>query len=164
MAAEEQCWKKCSVCKTAIPFKGRYWVCSVSTCNSKRTGLIFCSVNCFDRHLPGARHKNAAAIEERAPKGPEAANQAPAQASPVRRIIKTASSGQTKLKKSPSHLPYETLVVVSKLKDYIKAAGDMNTSSSCHSVISDIIRKACDQAIENARQDGRKTVMDRDFK
>ena len=96
--------------------------------------------------------------------GPETTTTQPAQAAPVRRIIKTTSSGQTKVKGASGHLPYETLVVVSKLKDYIKAAGDMNTSSSCHSTISDIIRRACDHAIENARRDGRKTVMDRDFK
>jgi len=39
----------------------------------------------------------------------------------------------------------EVLVVVSKLKKYIKESADMNTS------------------IENAKADGRKTIMDRDF-
>jgi histone H3/H4 len=29
--------------------------------------------------------------------------------------------------------------------------------------VSDMIRNLCDQAIANARKDGRKTVMDRDF-
>lgn len=57
----------------------------------------------------------------------------------------------------------ETLIVVSKLKNYIRAASEMNTSGSVADVLSDIVRNLCDQAIANARKDGRKTVMDRDF-
>jgi histone H3/H4 len=57
----------------------------------------------------------------------------------------------------------EVLVVVSKLKNYIRTASGMNTSGSVGPLLSDIIRKLCDQAIEKAKQDGRKTVMDRDF-
>lgn len=60
-------WKKCSSCKKMIGFGAGYYVCSVSTCNGKRTGYVFCSVPCFERHLPGARHKDAAAIEETSP-------------------------------------------------------------------------------------------------
>ena len=57
----------------------------------------------------------------------------------------------------------EVLVVVSKLKNYIRTASGMNTASSVGPVLSDIIRKLCDEAMEKAKQDGRKTVMDRDF-
>ncbi|MBU6375076.1 MAG: hypothetical protein KGQ59_03700 [Bdellovibrionales bacterium] len=58
----------------------------------------------------------------------------------------------------------ETLVVASKTKDYIrKASGGMNTSSAVMNVLSEKIRHLCDQAISRAKQDGRKTVMDRDF-
>lgn len=57
----------------------------------------------------------------------------------------------------------EVLIVVSKLKNYIKAQAGMNTSGSVATVISDTIRKLCDDAIEKAKSDGRKTVMDRDF-
>jgi histone H3/H4 len=39
----------------------------------------------------------------------------------------------------------------------------MNTSSAVMSVLSDRIRQLCDQAIESAKSEGRKTVMDRDF-
>jgi len=56
----------------------------------------------------------------------------------------------------------EVLVVVSKLKNYIKSKSDMNTSGGVAAVISDRVRKLCDEAIENARKDGRKTVMERD--
>lgn len=57
----------------------------------------------------------------------------------------------------------EVLVVVSKLKNHIREKSGMNTSGNVAPAISDIIRKLCDQAIEKARSDGRKTVMDRDF-
>ena len=57
----------------------------------------------------------------------------------------------------------ETLVVVSKLKTYIKSAAGMNTAGNVAPRLSDMIRQLCDQAIERARSDGRKTVMDRDF-
>jgi hypothetical protein len=59
--------------------------------------------------------------------------------------------------------PRDVLVVVSKLKAYIKAKSGMNTSDGVISVISDQIRGLCDQAAANAQRDGRKTVMDRDF-
>jgi hypothetical protein len=57
----------------------------------------------------------------------------------------------------------EVLVVVSKLKSYIKSASGMNTAGNVPPALSGIIRKLCDGAIEKAREDGRKTVMDRDF-
>lgn len=57
----------------------------------------------------------------------------------------------------------ETLVVVSKLKAYIKSAAGMNTSGNVAPKLSAIIRSLCDRAVENAKNDGRKTVMDRDF-
>lgn len=52
-------WKRCSICKKHIGFNQKYWVCNVSTCNRKRTGLQFCSVDCWDAHLPEARHRDA---------------------------------------------------------------------------------------------------------
>ncbi|MBI4222407.1 MAG: hypothetical protein HY607_06965 [Planctomycetes bacterium] len=57
----------------------------------------------------------------------------------------------------------EVLVVVSKLKQYIRSVSGMNTAGNVAPVLSDTIRKLCDQAIEKAKTDGRKTVMDRDF-
>jgi len=57
----------------------------------------------------------------------------------------------------------EILVVASKLKNYIRAKSDMNTSASVMEVVSNRVREMCDQAIENARTDKRKTVKDRDF-
>lgn len=57
----------------------------------------------------------------------------------------------------------ETLVVVSKVKAYIKKKAQMNTSASAMPALTKIVEEACNKAIENARREGRKTVMDRDF-
>ena len=57
----------------------------------------------------------------------------------------------------------EMLVVVSKLKNYIRSASGMNTASNVAEVLSDTVRRLCDQAIEKAKTDGRKTVMESDF-
>ncbi len=57
----------------------------------------------------------------------------------------------------------DILVVASKLKKYIKAKSDLNTSQSVMKVLSDFIRAHCDDAIENARKADRKTLLDRDF-
>jgi histone H3/H4 len=57
----------------------------------------------------------------------------------------------------------EILVVVSKMKDYIQKSAGMNTSGSVAAVISEQVRKLCDDAAKKAAEAGRKTVMDRDF-
>jgi histone H3/H4 len=55
------------------------------------------------------------------------------------------------------------LVVVSKLKAYIRARSGMNTSGSANEALSDLMRGLCDEAIQRAAADERKTVMGRDF-
>jgi len=57
----------------------------------------------------------------------------------------------------------ETLVVISKLKAYIRTKAGMNTAANVAPALSEAIRNMCDQAIEQAKGEGRKTVMDRDF-
>ncbi len=57
----------------------------------------------------------------------------------------------------------DVLVVASKIKKYIKDKSQMSTSANTLEVLSNIIRSVCDKAIENAKADGRKTVMDRDI-
>jgi len=57
----------------------------------------------------------------------------------------------------------EVLVVASKLKNYIRAKAGMNTSAAVMEALSKRVRELCDNAIESAKRDGRKTVMDRDF-
>lgn len=64
---------------------------------------------------------------------------------------------------SDSNSEKEVLVITSKLKKYIRSSADMSTSANVAPALSDIIRNLCDQAIENAKADKRKTVMDRDF-
>lgn len=58
----------------------------------------------------------------------------------------------------------EVLVVVSKLKNYIKETSGLSTAGTVPDVLTNAIKDLCAQAIENAKKDGRKTVMDRDFK
>ena len=60
-------------------------------------------------------------------------------------------------------LPREVLIVASKLKKYVKARSGMNTSDRVLEPLSEIVRRACDAAIRRAGEDGRKTVLDRDF-
>lgn len=57
----------------------------------------------------------------------------------------------------------EVLVVASKVKSHIKNAAGMNTSSTVMEALTKVVEDACAQAIENAKNDRRKTVMDRDF-
>lgn len=129
----------------------RYYECDVSTCNNKRTGLVFCSVECWDAHLPILRHRSAGSIESRAPKSvEEAMNPAP--------VVKKEVQAMT-----VNDLEKEVLIVASKLKAYIKAKSDMNMSANVLDILSDRVRNLADDAIAKARADGRKTVMDRDF-
>lgn len=58
----------------------------------------------------------------------------------------------------------EILVVVSKVKSYVKNKAGMSTSAGITEVLSDKIREFLDEAIENAQRDKRKTVMDRDIR
>ncbi len=57
----------------------------------------------------------------------------------------------------------ETLVVVSKIKKFIKDKADMNTSQSAIDALSTVVERECEKAIEKAKNAKRKTVMDRDF-
>lgn len=57
----------------------------------------------------------------------------------------------------------EVLVVASKLKKYIKEEAGLSTSAAVMDKLSEKVRQLCDEAANRAKQDGRKTVMDRDF-
>jgi histone H3/H4 len=56
----------------------------------------------------------------------------------------------------------EILIVVSKLKKYIKDRSGMNCSDAVADLLSDHVRVLCDDAIRAAARDERKTVLDRD--
>ena len=160
MSVNQGSWRKCSTCKKDIPFDSKYYECSVSTCTGPRTGYVFCSVSCWEVHLPGAKHRDAGAVEKKSPSAATAEATVPS--SPQRRII--VNSGQAAAPKNLSSMSHEVLVVVSKMKQYIRDLSDMNTSDEVCQTLSDIIRHECERAIEQARADGRKTVMSRDFK
>lgn len=147
-------WRRCSACKQPIAYGAGYWVCSVSTCNRKRTGLVFCTVTCWEVHLPGANHREAWAVERTAPATAAEAAAGPQRAKPRQRIA--PSSG------APGRPPAEVLIVASRLKDYVRARSGYNTSERVLAPLSDIVRRVCDQAIENARREGRQTVLERD--
>ena len=57
----------------------------------------------------------------------------------------------------------DVLVVVSKIKKYIREKSGMNTSGAVAEALSRKVMFLCDQAIEHAKTEGRKTVMDRDI-
>ncbi|OFZ69919.1 MAG: hypothetical protein A3K03_01235 [Bdellovibrionales bacterium RIFOXYD1_FULL_44_7] len=64
---------------------------------------------------------------------------------------------------APAGESKDVLVVASKIKNYIRAKSSLNTSAAVMDILSDKVRLLCDQAIERAKADSRKTVMDRDF-
>lgn len=196
-------WQKCSACKNPIAFNAVHQVCSVSTCNRKATGYVFCTVSCWDSHVAEARHRDAWAVEARAPSKdawerelaasppPPAAPKpvvAPSSAPVVRRVVDAPSSPASPAS-SPPGAPVrrvvgdaspttaaavegltlsdvtdkDVLIVVSKLKKYIKDRSGFNTSDGIMDLLSDHLRAICDDAIRSAARDERKTVLDRDI-
>ena len=162
----ERVWKRCSDCKEPIALGALYWVCSVSTCNRNRTALQFCSVSCWDAHLPIARHREAWAEERHAPKQRETeATQKPSGADPKarkgkRRIVPASSPPSPASANSASN---EVLIVASRLKDFVRDESGFNTSDRVLEPLSEIVRQVMKRAIDNAARDGRKTVLDRDI-
>lgn len=157
MTSSDIFWKKCSACKKSIDFGSIYYVCNVSTCNGQRTGYVFCSVRCFDSHIPGARHKNAGAIEKTAPK----TSGSPSSVGQAQKFFVRSSVPESTIGESTSS--DDVLVIASRLKSYIQDRSGYNTSASVMNALSNHLRILCDRAIDEARADGRKTVMDRDF-
>jgi hypothetical protein len=168
-------WKRCNTCKQPIRFASGYFTCNVSTCNRKGTDFAFCSVACWDAHVPVLRHRDAWAEEQRAPTAaawaehqrhqaeraaapPAESHPRPAESHP--RVVATPAS---RAAGAVEPVPHDVLVVVSKLKLYVRAKSGMHCSDGVTEVLSDRLRALCDQAIDQARAMGRKTVLDRDF-
>lgn len=143
-------WRKCTTCKKLIQFGQKYWVCSVSTCNRVRTDLVFCDLRCFDAHVPVMNHRDAGAFEKTAPTAKAFQEEKLRQAEPKTSQAASLEEG-------------EILVVVSKVKNYIRERSGMNTSDAVMDVLSERVRQFADLAIENANRNNRKTVMDRDI-
>ena len=94
MKSTSEGWRRCSVCKNWIGFEATWWACNVSTCNRKRTGLVFCSVSCWDAHVPLLRHRESWAEERRSPTPAQwAAEQAAEQEKATRRSAPKVSRG-----------------------------------------------------------------------
>jgi hypothetical protein len=153
-------------------------VCSVSTCNRPRMGYVFCTVSCWDSHVADARHRDAWAVEARAPSkdvwqrelaaNPEpspAPAPKPAAAPVVRRVVGDPPSAPVA---APSNVALndivdrDILIVVSKLKKYIKDRSGMNCGDAVAEVLSDCVRALCDESIRAAGRDERRTVLERD--
>ncbi len=120
--------------------------------------------------MPGARHREAWAVEETAPTQAAWAKQEAQESSvprkvitvheqPTRRVVSVAATPE-----DDRDLPKDILVVVSKLKKYIKAKSDMKTSETVIPVLSQELRRICDRAIRIAGEHERKTVLDRDVR
>lgn len=151
-------YRPCNACKGPIAFGALHYVCSVSTCTRKRTGMVFCSVTCWGTHVPVLRHRDAWAVEAQAPSRQQWERE---QAEEAAKIAPRNVNSETTMS---NDTPEDTLIVASKLKQYIKARSGMNTSDNVMAALSDIVRRACDEAIREAGRDDRRTVMDRDFK
>ena len=176
-------FRLCSSCKKPIAFEADYYRCSVSTCNRARVAYYFCSVPCWDAHVPEQRHRDAWAEPVKAPTraahAAEAAREAAASAeAPQRRVVESRAVDRSVAENrgaSPEPpqrrivdsgkdaIEREILVVVSKMKAYIKARSGFNTSDDMMEALSDRLRAIADRAIQNAGADGRKTVMKRDL-
>jgi histone H3/H4 len=57
----------------------------------------------------------------------------------------------------------DVLVVTSKVKKFIKEQGNCNTSAETIDALSKAVEQLCRKGLENAKADGRKTVMARDI-
>lgn len=224
--AEPRHFRLCSSCKRALEFGKQFYVCSVSTCNRSRNPLTFCSLPCFEAHVPVLRHREAWAEEKTAPtrdqflaerelaesaesskpgsragsgedwrespaarakQRPERAehtvdnerlgrvtlNRSPGTDTRAPSVVRRAATAtrfqpaynadNKELLMSDEQGTKEVLVVISKVKAYIRAKSSMNTSDAVTEALSDLVRATCDQAIEKAKGEGRKTVMARDI-
>jgi histone H3/H4 len=174
--------------------------------------LYFCSVACWDSHLSMVRHRDAYAVEARAPSKeawaeqqanaepvkplPQTPDRPPPGAVPMRSVsgpaptpvaFRSSPSGSTaQVSSNPpprrivgesspasdsaasggpalsSSYDKDILIVVSKLKKYIKDRSGMNCSDSVADMLSEHVRSVADEAIRAAARDERKTVLDRD--
>jgi len=177
-------WLKCSACRNDIPFAAVHWVCSVSTCNRNRTRLVFCTVACWDSHVAMLRHRDAWAVEARAPNKDAWAREQAAEAAaaaaapkpatpagptttipPQRRVVGDASPSTAAAAEGVQFSDVtdrDILIVVSKMKKYIKDRSGFNCSDAVAEMLSDHVRAVCDESIRAAARDERKTVLDRD--
>ncbi len=170
-------WKKCSSCKKEIPFESIYQICSVSTCQHKRKGFQFCSVQCWDSHLGFANHREAWALEKKSPTKSEfrsfseteslsssSSSTRAAKRTIIDNLNNTSPTSPNSQAKKASSIKTDTLVVVSKVKKLIKDQSGFNTSQCCIDALTKKVIEEVLKAIEESRKLERKTVMGRDVK
>jgi len=159
-------WNKCSTCKVELPFGAAYYICSVSTCQGKRTGLHFCSVECWDAHLGFARHRDAGALDAMTPTREKylasLEDDAP-QPAAKKILVRPEGTASPASSAGGAESDVETLVVVSKVKQLIRDQSEMSTSQCAIDALTQKVVQECRKAIENAKAAGRKTVMGRDI-
>lgn len=174
-------WKRCTTCKKDIAFEATYYLCNVSTCRRKRTGMFFCTVDCWEAHVPLMRHREAWAEEEKAPTQAQWQAEQDGEDKPMRRVVPNSGSGSGSSATPPvkgdaprrrvvgskptpvPEGPREVLIVASRLKHFIRETWGMNTSEGVLQPLSEEVRRLCIKAVERAKEDGRKTLLDRDF-
>jgi histone H3/H4 len=151
-------WKACGTCKKPIHHGRVYWVCSVSTCNGARFSPVYCTVGCWDAHVPVMNHRSAWCEERTAPPRPPSLPPGRGDSDELRaRLMKQMSQSNHPVQDK------DVLVVSSKLKKYIKERAGMNCSADVLEILSDYIRHQANDAIDRAREDSRKTVKAKDF-
>ena len=176
-------WLKCTACRNPIPFGATHQVCSVSTCNRPRNPMVFCTVSCWDSHVADARHREAWAVEARAPSRAaweadrehhpvSAPTQVVAAPPVVRRVVGDVAPGTSAAPSAGSTamtgssladvVDRDMLVVVSKMKKYIKDRSGMSCADGVGDVLSEHLRAICDESIRAAGRADRKTVLERD--
>jgi len=182
--SEPGTWRRCSACKKPIALGATYWICNVSTCNRTRTALAFCSVTCWEVHLPEAHHRESWALERTAPKTAAAPGATKTAAAPGATKTAAAGAGAGAMKPAPPpeasprqgqrrlvrpaaasnrpSAPREVLIIASRLKDYIRVRSGFHTSESVLDPLSEAVRHLCDEAILKAEREGRRTVLERD--
>ena len=155
-------WKHCSSCKKPIAYGAKHYICSVSTCQTTRFFPVFCSVNCWDAHVPIMNHRSSAWAEEAfAPKHAPISSRLPSgggDSDELRaRLMRQMAADQKGTEEK------DILIVASKLKKYIRDKSGMSCSADVLEALSDMVRMHANDAIDRARADGRKTVKGRDF-
>ena len=153
-------WRVCSACKKPILWNESYWVCSVSSCNRARSPYVFCRIECWDSHVPVMNHRDAWAEERVAPSRPRPTT---APAPLVTRPLGAPTAAEPASRTAAPAPDLDVLIVVSKLKKYVRDKHGLSTSDQVIAVLSDRVRELCDDAAEKSRHAGRKTLMDRDF-
>ena len=148
-------WRKCGSCKKDIGWNSIYQTCTVSACQKH----AYCSTDCWDIHNSIMNHKSAWAEENRSPQK----NTSPSESETPQRRILIQSPSASASKNISSPIDHEIIIVASKLKQYIKDKYDLQTAGEVMETLSKKVRLLTDKACENAKKEGRKTVMDRDF-